>query len=117
MSAKQLLMAVAASFTLGAAAYAGDAGPQPIGYEEEVKAYFAERLENPQGARYEFTGAPYPVQVDLGGYDNLECWAIDVRVRARIGAGTAGGFIPYTVVFYEGRPVALRIDVRDFQEV
>jgi len=115
MSKKQYLAGIAGALSLLSVAFAGDFGQQPIAYEEQVKDYFADRLKKANGARFDFTSEPYPVYIDVKGYENLPCWAVDVRVKARMRNGAQDGYVPYTVVFYNGQPVALSEDVKDFQ--
>jgi hypothetical protein len=106
------LAAVAAAFFLAGAAHAGDFGPAPANYETAAQDYVSERLADPRSAQFQILGEPYQVFADLKGHERLACWAVDIRVRSRLPDGRIGGFVPQTVLFYEGRPVALRDDAR-----
>ncbi len=110
MSWKNAIAGFAAALTLGASVIASDFGPSPVGYEAAVEDYFAERLSDPRAARFQFTSAPYQVFADLKGYEGLPCWAVDVRVKARMPGGGYGGYIPYTVLFLDGEAIALEED-------
>lgn len=95
-----------------AGAFASDFGPQPISFEAEAESYIASRLEDPRGARFDFNGEPYQVFADIGSYEGVPAWAIDVRVKSRMASGSFGGYLPYTVIFVGGDPVALEEDTR-----
>lgn len=115
MALKNGILAAVAAFALGASAIAQDLdvfGPSPVAYEDEIKAYFAERLEDPRTARFHFVSEPYPVFADVSGYEGLPCWAVDVRVRARLPEGGFGGYMPYTVILLDGEPVAFEEDTQ-----
>lgn len=111
MKIKQALAGVAVAFAMGAAAVASDFGTAPSEYEALTIEYFGERLTEPRSARYDFTSDPYQVFADLRGYEGVPCWAVDVRVRARMPNGTYGGYVPYTVLFLDGEAIALEADV------
>lgn len=110
MKIKQALAGIAAAVAFGAAAIASDFGAAPADYEALAIDYFGERLTEPRTARYEFTSAPYQVFADVSGYEGLPCWAVDVRVKSRLPNGGMGGYVPYTVLFLDGEPIALEID-------
>ena len=110
MKIKQALAGIAAAVAIGAAAVASDFGAAPANYEAQTIDYFGQRLTEPRAARYEFTSAPYQVFADVSGYEGLPCWAVDVRVKARMPNGTMGGYVPYTVIFLDGEPIALEAD-------
>ena len=109
---RHLLTGLAAAAVLGASALAGDFGPRPADYQTAVEDYMEDRMADPRAARYQFTGAPYRVYADIKGHRGLACWAVDVRVKARMRNGGYGGYIPYTVLFLDGEPVALEDDAR-----
>ncbi|MEO1137117.1 MAG: hypothetical protein AAFW68_11015 [Pseudomonadota bacterium] len=111
MKIKQALAGIAAAVALGAGAIASDFGSAPADYEALTIEYFGERLTNPRSARYNFTSAPYQVFADLRGYEDVPCWAVDVRVKARMPNGDLGGYVPYTVLFLDGEAIALEQDV------
>ncbi len=112
MKIKQALVGIAAACALGAGAIASDFGAAPADYEALAIDYFGERLTDPRSAKFEFTSAPYQVFADLKGYEGLPCWAVDVRVKARMPNGGLGGYVPYTVLFLDGEAIALEDDVR-----
>ena len=109
---KKILTGIAASLALSFGAVAADFGPQPANYEALAEAYIHDRLEDPRSARIEIVGEPYQVLADIAGYQGLNCWAIDVRVKARLPSGSFGGYVPYTVLFLDGEAVALEDDAR-----
>ncbi|MEX6633033.1 hypothetical protein [Hyphococcus lacteus] len=111
MQIKQIIMAIAAAFTLSASVQASDFGSAPADYETLVIEYFGERLAEPRSARYDFSGQPYQVFADLRGYDGLPCWAVDVRVKSRMPNGSRGSYVSYTVLFLDGEAIALEEDV------
>lgn len=115
MAWKTGLIGAAAALTLAASAIAQDLaafGESPAAYQEEVEAYFAERLEDPRSARFQYVGEPYPVFADVSGYEGLPCWAVDVRVKSRLPGGGFGGYVPYTVILFDGEAVALEEDAQ-----
>lgn len=111
MKIKQALVGVAAALALGAGAMAADFGRAPANYQTLVEDYVSQRLTDSRGARFEFTSRPYQVFADMRGYDDLPCWAVDVRVKARLPNGAYGGYIPYTVLILDGEPIAMKDDV------
>ncbi len=112
MKIKQALVGMAAAFAFGAAAIASDFGVAPADYQAQAIDYFGERLTEPRSARYEFTGQPYRVFADVSGYEGLPCWAVDVRVKARMPNGGMGRYVSYTVLFLGGEPIALDEDAK-----
>lgn len=110
MSWKSFAIGISAALFASLGAIAADFGGEPIGYEQAVEDYFGERLEDPRAARIQVTSAPYQVFADLRGYEGLPCWAVDVRVKARMPGGGFGGFVPYTVIFLDGEAIALEED-------
>ncbi|MEO0319503.1 MAG: hypothetical protein AAF199_01245 [Pseudomonadota bacterium] len=94
------------------AALARDFGPMPVNYEESAESYIESRLSNARGARVQVLSAPYQVYSTLAGYDGLPCWAVDVRVRARLASGGYGSYQRYTVLFHDGEAIALKSDAR-----
>ena len=111
MSWKATMMGAFAALALGTGVLAFDFGPAPDDYQIAVESYFSERLSDPNSARFEFTSEPYQVFADLRGYEGLPCWAVDVRVKARMPGGGYGGYVPYTVLFLDGEAIALEDDV------
>ncbi len=111
MKIKQALAGIAAALAFGAFAIASDFGAAPADFEAQTVEYFGERLTDPRAARFEFTSEPYQVFADLRGYEGLACWAVDVRVKARMPNGAFGGYVPYTVLFLDGEAIALEEDV------
>ena len=97
---------------LVAGAFASDFGPEPISFEGDAEQYISSRLEDPRGARFQFVGEPYMVFADIGSYEGVSAWAVDVRVKSRMSSGSFGGYLPYTVIFVDGDPVALEEDTQ-----
>ena len=107
---KKIALVVAAPLALLATAIASEFGPEPDDYEALATDYIESRLEDPRAAQIRFVSDPYEIYADIGGYEALPGWAVDVRVKSRLPNGTFGGFLPYTVVFIDGEPVALEED-------
>lgn len=107
---KKILMGLAACVVLSAGVFAADFGNCPPDYQTIAATYIGERLANPHNARIEFVGDPYPVIADVSGYEGLPCWAVDVRVKARLPNGRVGGYVPYTVILYDGKAIAFKED-------
>lgn len=93
-----------------AQAIAGDFGRAPTNYQADAVDYISSRVEESRGVRVQFQGQPYQVYADIGRYQGLPAWAVDVRVRSKIRGGNYGGFQRYTVIFVDGDPVALEQD-------
>ncbi len=111
MSIKGAIIGFATALAFAGAAIAADFGPVPANYESAVEGYFAERLEDPRSARYQYRSEPYQVFADLKGYEGMPCWAVDVRVKARLPGGGYGGYVAYTVIFLDGEAIALEEDL------
>lgn len=109
---KKLLAGLFAATALVTGVLASDFGPMPANYEAEAESYISERLTDSRSARFQFLGEPYRVFADVSGYEGLACWAIDVRVKARLPDGSSGGYVPYTVLFLDGQPIAFEEDAR-----
>lgn len=114
MSWKPMMTAAAAALAILAfgAASAQDFGAAPAGYQLAAETYVTERLTHPRGPRFQFISEPYQVVADIDGREGLACWAVDVRVKARLPGGGYGGYVPYTVLFLNGEAVALEGDAR-----
>lgn len=113
-----LVAAVALSASLCASsAIASDFQPLPAGYGAAAEAYVSERLTDPRSARFEMTREPYQVLVDLRGRQDIPCWAVDMRVQSRLPGGAFGGYVPLTVLFYDGTPFALKDDARRVSKI
>ncbi len=95
-------------------AIASDFGPAPANYESAAEAYVTKRLSDPFAAQMQAVSEPYQVLVDLKGHDGLPCWAVDMRVKARLPAGDMSRAVPVTVLFHSGKPIALREDTQHF---
>ncbi len=89
---------------------AADAGPRPYDCESQAIDYVKTRMSNPRGARVRMIGEPYEAEVDFDEYEEMDVWAVDVRVRSRLPSGASTGVARYTVIFVDGEPVALRED-------
>lgn len=102
-------VALTASFCISSA-IASDFGQMPSGYQAAAEAYLSERLTDQRSARFTFVGEPYQVYADIKGHDRLPCWAVDMRVKAKLPGGEMSRAVPLTVLFYEGQAVALTDD-------
>lgn len=108
----KLILVLAATLAMTASVAASSFGPAPGDYQNAAQAYVLARLDDARGARFEFLGEPYMVYADIAGYEGLPCWAIDVRVKSRLPSGRVGGYVPYTVIFLDGEPIAFKDDAR-----
>lgn len=104
------IMFIAAFAAFGAGA-PSDYGPEPAQYETALVDYVHSRLADARGARIVVDSEPYRVIADFGADGEFAAWAVDIRVRARLASGGAGGFIGYTVIFVNGEPVAFDDDI------
>lgn len=114
---RKMIAALAAVVAMTTGAFAIDCGPSPANYEAAAEAYIASRLEDSRNLRLDFVGEPYQVVAEMTGRDGLACWAVDVRVKARQTNGASGRYVPYTVLFHSGAPVAFEDDVRRMTRV
>ncbi len=114
---KTIMVGAAALVAFFASVTAADFGPVPAAYEQAVVEYVNSRLVNPRAAKYRFQSSPYKVYADIAGYQGLPAWAVDISVRAKLQNGGIGGFVPYTVIFVGGDPVALKGDLRRFTKL
>lgn len=116
-SVRYLLLGLSAGAMMTAGALAADFGVLPADYQSAAQDYVVSRLADPRGAHFQFVGEPYRVVVEFRGHESFEAWAIDMRVRARVGSGAMGGYVPYTVVFVNGEPVAFEQDARRLTKI
>ena len=79
--------------------------------------YVEGRRTDDRGPRVQFNSEPYRVKADLAGYDDVPAWGVDVKVRSRLLSGSYGGYVPYTVIFVDGEPVALCEDADELVRV
>ena len=101
-----------------AGARAQDFGAAPANYQTDVKSYFVSRVAEPQGMRMKFSGRPYRVYADLRSIDDAPCWAVDFYASVKIeNSGRSTRYQRYTVIFYQGRPVALKTDLPEVSRV
>jgi len=96
-----------------AGASAQNYGGAPSNFQSEAIEYFETRLVDPRGAQIRFQGRPYRVTADLRGVNDAPCWAVDITAKVRRRESGWTGYQRYTVIFYQGRAVALASDVRD----
>ncbi|MEM9170510.1 MAG: hypothetical protein AAGC56_12760 [Pseudomonadota bacterium] len=111
---KSLLIVLAAAAVSAAsvpAVASGGHGSAPANYENDSARYLLSRMRSSRGARVEVLSQPYRVKVDVRGRRDVAAWAVDARVRAP-GNGASTRVQRFTVVFVNGRPIALRRDVR-----
>ncbi len=80
-------------------------------YEKAAEKYIGSRLSDPKGAQYRLMSKPYKVKAQLKRGKDYTCMAVDMRVKAKIGS-PGRGLDTYTVLFYNGRAVALERDLR-----
>ena len=92
-------------------------GLSPAACEDAVARYMDNRLSDPRSARIRVTGDPYKVMVSTRGRSDISAWAVDVLVKSRLPTGSWSGYQPYTVIFKNGRVIALERDLRDVVRV
>lgn len=109
---KKMILGLIASLAFAGSVAASGFGPVPADYQSTAESYISSRLDDARSARFEFMGEPYKVYADIAGYEGLACWAIDLRVKSRLPSGAVGGYVPYTVIFLDGEPIALKDDAR-----
>ena len=110
-------LALGASMLFGAAASAGDIKPCPDDYKLRAVNYIESRLDEPRGARVQIISEPYRIGAEIKGYEGLQGWGVDIRVKSRLPNGSYGTYVPYTVIFIDGHAVALADDTSDFYRV
>ena len=107
---KKMLLGISALAAIATGAIAADFGAMPVNYESSAEQYVMSRLANPRGADVQFMSDPYQIIANIGDYAGLEAWAVDLRIRSRLPSGSMSGYVPYTLIFYNGEPVAFEID-------
>jgi hypothetical protein len=108
--AKSLISVAAGVGMMFAVSQAGDIAACPDTYPEQAISYVQSRLTDARGSRVQIVSEPYRVEADVSGYSDLPGWGVDIRVRSRLPGGDYGNYVPYTVVFVNGEPVALCVD-------
>ncbi len=114
---KTLISLAAGASILFAVSQAGDIAACPDTYPEQATSYVESRLADARGARVQIVSEPYRIEADVSGYSDLPGWGVDIRVRSRLPGGDYGNYVPYTVVFVNGEPVALCVDSKDLTRV
>lgn len=114
---KTVLSMAAGAAALFAMSQAADIAPAPGDYRIQASTYVESRLTDARGARVQIVSEPYRVAADVAGYSGVEGWGVDIKVRSRLPTGEYGGYIPYTVIFVNGEPVALCEDTRELARV
>ena len=114
---KSLTLLAAASVALLGSLRAEEIIACPDDYQAQAAAYMESRLTDARGARVQVSSKPYRVEADLNGRSELEGWGVDVRVRSRLPTGAYGGYVAYTVIFVDGRPVATNEDASDIERI
>lgn len=114
---KSLTLLAAASTVLLGSLRAEDITPCPDDYQSQAAAYVESRLTDARGARVQVSSEPYRIEADLNGRSDLDGWGVDVRVRSRLPTGAYGGYVAYTVIFVDGRPVATGDDASSLSRV
>lgn len=114
---KQFMAVTAGLGALWASSFAGEVAACPDDYPERAASYVESRLGDPRGARVQIASEPYRVAADVNGREDLQGWGVDIRVRTRQPGGDYGNYVPYTVVFIDGEPVALNEDADELTRV
>lgn len=113
---KALVSAAAGVAFLFGVSTAGEIKPCPDNYPVLAADYIESRLDDARGAKVQVISEPYRVIADIKGYEGLPGWGVDVRVKSRLPSG-GYGVVPYTVIFVDGRAVALDDDASDLTRV
>lgn len=95
-----------------ATANEGSFGLSPEACIESVSYFMSDRLHDSRSARVSLDGTPYRVMVDLRGGRQVSAWAQDVHIKSRLPSGSWSNYQPYTVIFKNGRAIALESEVR-----
>jgi len=90
-----------------------DLAAAPGDYRAAALAYLQENFSQAEGAQLRGAGAPYRAQARINGLP-WAGWAADVTVRAKMPNGRYSAFRPYTVLYQDGRAVALSQDATEF---
>ena len=114
---KSAISAAAGVAFLFGVSTAGDITPCPDDYPVLAAEYVQSRLADARGAKVQVVSEPYRVIADLEGYEGLPGWGVDIRLKSRMPSGATGGYVRYTVIFVEGRAVALDEDLSDLTRV
>lgn len=117
MAARSLIAALVGAAAFASIAIAQDIAPCPDDYGAQAESYVTSRLDNPSSAKVQIVSEPYKVRTDMRGHSGMLGWAVDIKVRSRQVSGAQGVYVPYTVIFIDGAPVALCQDTRDIQRV
>lgn len=112
-----LVAAAAGLASLVSVSLAGDIAPCPEDYDVQAASYIETRMDDARGARVKVVSEPYRVAADVGGYSGLEGWGVDVKARSRLPDGQYGGYVDYTVIFVDGRPVAICEDASELTRI
>ncbi len=115
--AKSLVSLVIGASVLVGASFAGGIAGCPDDYPVQAASYVEYRLADDRGARVQIVSEPYRVEADINGHADLPGWGVDVRVKSRLPNGDMGGYVPYTVIFVNGEPVALCEDTSQLTRV
>ncbi|MEM9015145.1 MAG: hypothetical protein AAGB02_08570 [Pseudomonadota bacterium] len=86
-------------------------GLSPAACEDAVVHYLSQRVVDPRGINVALSGEPYAVTIKLRGGREVSGWAVRVRAKHRGHDGRYGAFKRYTVLFKNGRAIALKRDV------
>jgi hypothetical protein len=114
---KTVTSAAAGVAFLFGSSFAGAIAPCPDDYPVRAVDYIEARLDDARGAKVQVVSEPYRIIADIEGYEGLPGWGVDVRVKSRLPSGAFGGYVPYTVIFVDGRAVALDDDASGLTRV
>ncbi len=114
---KSLAAISAGAASLIAVSLAGDIDACPDEYPMMATDYVESSLVDARGARVQIVSEPYRVEADISGYEDLQGWGVDVRVRSRLPGGRYSDYVGYTVIFVNGEPVALCDDTDQLTRV
>jgi len=114
---KSLAAFSAGAASLFAVSFAGDIAACPDEYPIMATDYVESSLVDARGARVQIVSEPYRVSADVSGYDDVQGWGVDVRVRSRLPGGRYSDYVGYTVIFVNGEPVALCDDTDQLARV
>ncbi len=104
---------IAMSLNIAPVVGANDAGfdLSPSACKEVVSDFMDTRLTDSRSARVQLDSDPYKVMVDMRSADDIPAWAVDILVKSRLPSGSWSNYQPYTVIFQDGKAVALESEV------
>lgn len=98
-----------------------DYGPEPVNYEDQVKAFFESRLKDPYSAHYRFGGRAVKGYCNqglaYGGNIAWFGWAVPVQINAKNSFGAYTGFSTHWVFFNPQGQIVYQAERANFEDV